>query len=310
MAKITHADVGNELTKAEWQAEATHLADGVPGAEMALISDLAGAGGGIQIAVAGGTVDAITATYSPALTLTDLVMCAFVSSGANTITTPTFAPDGLTPHTITKYGGQALSAGDIGDALVVCILEYNLANTRWELVNPKGPKGDQGIPGVMPGCLLLTAQGGWPRATNGCGPTIKTEVGTADYFSLDFDKTDDEYAQWMLVMPLDWDAGTITARFYWTFTDGSPGQTVKWYIAGRSYADSDAFNQARGTAIGTEDTALTAADVHISEASAAVTIAGATAGELLLFEVYRDVSEDTLDGDAKLLGIMVTFTRS
>lgn len=96
----------------------------------------AGTNGAIQISTAAGTVDAITATYSPVLTLTDKVMCAFVATGANATTTPTFSPDGLTAHTIVKQGGQALVAGDIPNALAVCILEYNLANTRWELLNP------------------------------------------------------------------------------------------------------------------------------------------------------------------------------
>lgn len=95
-----------------------------------------GASGVVPIATAAGTVDAITADYTPDLTLTNLVMCAFVASGANTSTTPTFAPDGLTARTIVKRGGQALSPGDIPGANAVCLLEYNSANTRWELLNP------------------------------------------------------------------------------------------------------------------------------------------------------------------------------
>ena len=85
---------------------------------------------------AGGTPDAITATYSPPATLVDHTICLFVASGANTTTTPTFAPDGLAAHVITKKGGSALAVGDIPAAGAVCILEYNLANTRWELLNP------------------------------------------------------------------------------------------------------------------------------------------------------------------------------
>ena len=100
---------------------------------------VAGGGGGIPIATAGGTVDIITATYSPVLTLADKVMCRFVASGQNTSTTPTFNPDGLGAKTIVKNGGQPLVAGDIPNALAVCDMEYNLANTRWELLNPAIP---------------------------------------------------------------------------------------------------------------------------------------------------------------------------
>lgn len=90
----------------------------------------------MRIAAAGGTVDAITATFVPPATLTDKTVVHVVSAGANTSTTPSFAPDGLTAHAITARGGVALGVGDIGLVGFVMILEYNLANTRWELLNP------------------------------------------------------------------------------------------------------------------------------------------------------------------------------
>lgn len=99
-------------------------------------SGATGPAGTFPIATAGGTVDAITADYSPNVTLSNLTTVAFVASGANTVTNPTFAPDGLTARTITKNGGQALAIGDIPAAGFVAILEYNSANTRWELANP------------------------------------------------------------------------------------------------------------------------------------------------------------------------------
>jgi len=89
------------------------------------------------IVAAGGTVDAITATFSPALpTLADKQLVAVVSSGVNTSTTPSFAPNGQTARTIVKHGGQALVAGDTPAAKGVILLQYDLTNTRWELLNP------------------------------------------------------------------------------------------------------------------------------------------------------------------------------
>jgi hypothetical protein len=83
--------------------------------------------------IAGGTGDAITATYAPVvLSLTDGLMLAFRASAANTLTNPTFAPNGLTAHAITKKGGTALAAGDIPAAGAEVLVRYNLANTRWE----------------------------------------------------------------------------------------------------------------------------------------------------------------------------------
>lgn len=86
---------------------------------------------------AGGTADAITANYSPDIyALEDGQMCFVRAGSANTTTTPTYAPDGLTAHTITMFGGTALVAGNIKGAGHELILRYNLANTRWELLNP------------------------------------------------------------------------------------------------------------------------------------------------------------------------------
>lgn len=88
-------------------------------------------------AAATGTADAITATFSPAPTaLVDRMVLFVTASAANATTTPTFSPNGLTPHTITKFGGNALQSGDILGAGHVLLLQYNSAGTRWELLNP------------------------------------------------------------------------------------------------------------------------------------------------------------------------------
>lgn len=93
--------------------------------------------GKVNWADAGGTADAITATYSPAITaLVDGQECYVRAGAANATTTPTFSPNGLTARTIVKNGGGALVAGDIvGDGHELH-LRYDLSNTRWELMNP------------------------------------------------------------------------------------------------------------------------------------------------------------------------------
>ena len=90
-------------------------------------------------AVAAGTANAITAVYSPVnKALIDGLILAFRAVNATTSTTPTFAPDGLTPRVIVKRANTALASGDIttnGEYLV----RYNLANSRWVLLNPVVP---------------------------------------------------------------------------------------------------------------------------------------------------------------------------
>jgi len=90
-----------------------------------------------QSAVAAGTVDAITAVFPiPLQALNDQTMVTVRASGANTVTNPTFAPDGLTAKTITKNGNQSLSVGDIFGAGHELLLKFNSSNDVWELVNP------------------------------------------------------------------------------------------------------------------------------------------------------------------------------
>ena len=92
----------------------------------------------IQWAVTAGTGAAYSAAYAtPNTALTDGLCVAFRAHIANSSTTPTFAPDGLTPHTITKHGGAALVSSPADIALAgEYLVRYNLANTRWELLNP------------------------------------------------------------------------------------------------------------------------------------------------------------------------------
>lgn len=88
---------------------------------------------------AGGTASAITASYVPTNTfLSDGLTLAFRAPGANTIAAPTFSPDSLTAHPITQAGGSALNIGQITGANCECVVRYNLANTRWELISPAG----------------------------------------------------------------------------------------------------------------------------------------------------------------------------
>ena len=139
------------------------------------------------------------------------------------------------------------------------------------------------------------------------------EYGTndVDMYHLDFDQTSDEFAQWTVVMPNDWDASTITAVFYWTAASGA-GDVV-WGMQGRSYGDDEAIDQAWGAAQTVTDTLLLANDVHITAATGSITLAGTpAASELVQFRCYRDADSgsDTLTADARLIAIRITFTRT
>ena len=90
----------------------------------------------IPRAIAAGTADAITADFNPNIKLKDKLVVIVEAKTANATTTTSFSPDGLTARTIVKYGGSALVAGDISAEHAVILLAYNVAHTRWELLNP------------------------------------------------------------------------------------------------------------------------------------------------------------------------------
>lgn len=92
--------------------------------------------GATFIAAAG--TDTITATYAPAITaLVNGMELCFRASAANTTSTPTFSPNGVTAKTIVKGHDLALTAGDISGQHHECRVRYNSTTDHWHLLNPR-----------------------------------------------------------------------------------------------------------------------------------------------------------------------------
>jgi len=126
---------------------------------------------------------------------------------------------------------------------------------------------------------------------------------------LDFNTGTDQSAGVWVVMPQEWDAGTIKCVPHWT-ADGGSGSVV-FEFSGRAYADSDAIDQAMGAAQTSTDNLITAGDMHIGPATAAITLAGTpVAGEPVYIKVLRDTSADTLGVDAGLIGFRIQYKES
>lgn len=148
-----------------------------------------------------------------------------------------------------------------------------------------------------------------PRITNGAAQsTSESSTNDITYDTLDFDQTTSEGACFQISLPQAWNAGTVKAKFYWTAASGAG--TVTWSLKGGSLADDDAIDTAYGTAQAVTDTLITALDMHVTTATAAITIAGTPAvDDWLYFEVSRDIA-DTLNADAKLIGIKLQYTET
>lgn len=86
-----------------------------------------------------GTVDAITAVFSPvfaSLAASAGIVLAIPLAGANATTTPTLAIDGLTAKTIKKDSGSALVADDIPGADFVGLFVYDASADCFQMLNP------------------------------------------------------------------------------------------------------------------------------------------------------------------------------
>ena len=94
----------------------------------------------------GGTVDAITATFSPAFT--SLAACAgyvlaLPLTGANTTTTPTLNIDGLGAKTIVKGSNEAMAVANIPGADFVGLFVYDASLDKFQMVNPYSAPASQ-----------------------------------------------------------------------------------------------------------------------------------------------------------------------
>lgn len=157
----------------------------------------------------------------------------------------------------------------------------------------------------------------WPSTTAGAATNAKIESATnkVNSYVLDFaDGSAALFAEADLAMPSDWDGGTVTAQFYWLANSTATTSGVVWGCAARAYGDSTTLDAAYGTQQQVTDNPSSSANqVLISAATSAITVAGSpAAGQLAQFRVNRDPTNgsDTLAATARLLGVMITYTRA
>ena len=160
--------------------------------------------------------------------------------------------------------------------------------------------------------LWIPASAWIPKTTAGCGvDSRETTTNDQNFDELLFDAGTDEFADALVVMPSNYNNGTVTARFYWTASAAGDGtDDVVWGISGLAYANDDALDTATGTPQTVTDTLLATNDMHVSAATSAVTIGGTpVANKPIQFTVSRDADAgaDTYGGDARLLGVEILF---
>ena len=195
-------------------------------------------------------------------------------------------------------GGTALTS--IGSANQAMTVNSGASALEFSMIKKAGKES-----------IWVPANAMYPNTTSGCASLAQTELGNGpELKTLDFDKDSDEFAQFAVAFPKSWNEGTITFQAFFTAASTNTGDVV-WTLAGTALADNGSLNTAFGTAVATTGKAHsgTSNDLDVSAESGAVTIAGSpSTDEFVFFEIKRDVSEDSLTADAKLLGIKLLFT--
>jgi hypothetical protein len=151
-----------------------------------------------------------------------------------------------------------------------------------------------------------------PTTTNGCAAVAKVETtsGRPDLYVLDFDKDSDEFAQFAVAFPKQWNLGTVTFQCFWSGLAETDG--VSWQLQGVAMNDNETIDVAYGSFVVVDDDAQGAVEeLLVTAESGAVTIAGTPAdNDLCYFRIGRDVSDtdDDMAGDARLHGVKIFYT--
>ena len=149
-----------------------------------------------------------------------------------------------------------------------------------------------------------------PAVTNGAAiGTVESATNKILYRTLDFDATTQEFAGFVVPFPKSFDNGTVTFQPLWTHLSGTG--TVVWALQAVARSNDDTLDTAYETEQTSTDTALTSEDLHIGPTSAAITIAQSPIdNDVVFFRIKRVPASDTLNVDARLIGIRLFFTQN
>ena len=191
----------------------------------------------------------------------------------------------------------------IATSITATIISFNPSSVLVEI-------GTGGGGGSSTASIYCSAESAYLPATN---PAALVEASGATvyggYSTLDFDTTTDEHAVWRVPVP-EYDGGDMTFKFYW-FGAATTGN-VAWTIESIGVADAEGIVAAvvADLADVTADTVTgTTLDLNVTT-HATYNPAGVAADDLMVIEITRDVSRDTMAGDAKLMGFLLEYERS
>ena len=256
-----------------------------------------------QTGVSGSYISASTSIYSAGhITASGTISASSIYSSGDVSGSYISASKGLYSHKNIFAGNNITASSNIsasGDVIATNI----------------SASGD--IIGTNYRSFYVAAAGMTPSVTNGAAAATVERPGNAGtgntYHSLDylaFDGGTNEFANFQMTMPDEWDRGVLKAKFYWLMPDdGTAPQTCTWGINATTFANNTDISTAADSFTEITDTNLGDFEkLNITTATGDVTVAGTHAsGSLVFFRVNRNAASDSVNVDTFLLGVGVQY---
>ena len=164
--------------------------------------------------------------------------------------------------------------------------------------------------------IFIPAAAMVPSATDGAtaGSISFTNVKRD---TMAFSNVSEQGAEFSVVMPEDWDKGTVRAKLLWTAHDATKaeqGEVVGWKVGAVSTPDEGAITTAPTNFVAVTDNLSQVNELHRTGATGQLSMDGTEGdGNLVHFVVKRDVSAETsnpMDTEALLLGVWIQYGRA
>ncbi|MAR83988.1 MAG: hypothetical protein CMF55_04270 [Legionellales bacterium] len=165
--------------------------------------------------------------------------------------------------------------------------------------------------------IWIPAAAMYPTTTNGCAALAQVELtaGRPELKVLDFDPSSDENAQFSISMPKSWNlmnsysnAAAFKFQSFYTVNGTNTG-TVQFRISAVACSHDDTADVAFGGGYAPVAKAHTgtANDINASDIQGFQMGGTPADGDIVFFNIMRDVSGDTQSADVRLIGVKLFF---
>lgn len=156
--------------------------------------------------------------------------------------------------------------------------------------------------------IFIAAGAMIPQDTNGATTgTIQQPTGQVMNDFFDFAPGVDQDVQFNMMMPDEWDLGSIRYKFYWSAATVAGVGNVSWGISSVAISDGVSYDFNFNSPSFVSDTFSSATFLSISGPAAQTPENTPTLQDMIFFRIRRSGSTDSYTQDARLLGVAIQY---